>query len=148
MAVQFKRVEVYLVVKGASDAITFYKKVLGARETGARIVGPDNRIGHAEFTIGETLIMSADEYPEMNILGPTSIGGTPFSLTVHVDDAKTVFAQALAAGATERQPLTDQFYGERSAQFTDPFGHRWTVSQHIEDVSPDEMVKRAKALYG
>jgi PhnB protein len=148
MTAKGKKVDVYLCTKGAAAAIEFYKKAFGATETGARILDPQNRIGHAEFMIGDSLIMISDEHPEMNIVGPETLGGTPIALTVHVDDADTVYKQALAAGATALRPLNDQFYGERSGQITDPFGHRWTISQHIEDVSPAEMEKRAKALYG
>lgn len=148
MTAKGKKVDVYLCTKGAAAAIEFYKKAFGATETGARIIDPQNRIGHAEFMIGDSLIMISDEHPEMNIVGPETLGGTPIALTVHVDDADAVYKQALAAGATALRPLNDQFYGERSGQITDPFGHRWTISQHIEDVSPAEMEKRAKALYG
>lgn len=148
MTAKGKKVDVYLCTKGAAAAIEFYKKAFGATETGARILDPQNRIGHAEFMIGDSLIMISDEHPEMNIVGPETLGGTPIALTVHVDDANAVYKQALAAGATALRPLNDQFYGERSGQITDPFGHRWTISQHIEDVSPAEMEKRAKALYG
>tara|TARA_R110000868_G_scaffold177382_2_gene415817 strand:+ start:1605 stop:2051 length:447 start_codon:yes stop_codon:yes gene_type:complete len=148
MTVKGKKVEIYLCAKGAADAIEFYKKAFGATETGARILDPQNRIGHAEFTIGDSLMMIADEHPEMGFLSPQSLGGSPVNLMVHVDDAKAAFAQALAAGASEVRALADQFYGERSGQIKDPFGFNWTISQHIEDVSPEEMSKRAKALYG
>lgn len=147
MTVTGKKVEVYLCAKGAAAAIEFYKKAFGAVETGARILDPQNRIGHAEFRIGETLLMISDEHPEINILSPQSLGGTPIALTVHVDNAKAAYDQAIAAGATVLRPLADQFYGERSGQITDPYGYRWTLSQHIEDVSPEEIEKRAQALY-
>ncbi len=147
MTVKGKKVGIYLCAKGAADAIDFYKKAFGATETGARIRDPQNRIGHAEFMIGDSLIMIADEHPEMGFLSPQSLGGSPVHLMVHVDDASAVFAQALAAGATSQRTLADQFYGERSGQLQDPFGFVWTVSQHIEDVSHAEMEKRAKALY-
>lgn len=148
MTVKGKKVEVYLCAKGAADAIEFYKKAFGATETGARILDPENRIGHAEFMIGDSLMMIADEHPEMGFFSPQSLGGSPVNLMVHVDDAKAAFAQAIAAGASEVRALADQFYGERSGQIKDPFGFNWTISQHIEDVSPEEMEKRAKALYG
>lgn len=148
MTVTARKVEVYLCAKGAAAAIEFYKQAFGAVETGARILDPSNRIGHAEFKIGETLIMISDEHPEIGVVGPQTLGGTPIALTVHVDDAKAVYDRALAAGATALRPLADQFYGERSGQVTDPYGYRWTISQHIEDVSPREIEKRAKALYG
>lgn len=142
------RVEAYICAKGASDAIEFYKKAFGAVETGARILGPDGKIGHAEFTIGETLIMISDEHPEIKVVSPQTLGGTPVSLMVHVESADDCMTRALAAGATPLRELADQFYGERSGQILDPFGHRWTISQHIEDVSPEEMQRRAKELYG
>lgn len=147
MTVKGKKVEVYLCAKGAADAIEFYKKAFGATETGARILDPQNRIGHAEFMIGDSLIMIADEHPEMGFLSPQTLGGTPVNLKVHVDDAKAIFAQAIAAGASEVRALADQFYGERSGQIKDPFGFNWTIGQHIEDVSPEEIEKRAQALY-
>jgi PhnB protein len=147
MSARSRKVELYLSVKGAADAIAFYKKAFGATETGARILDPQNRIGHAEFMIGETHIMIADEHPEMGFLGPDTLGGSPVNLVLHVDDADTAFAQALDAGATSVRALADQFYGDRSGQIKDPFGYSWTISQHIEDVSPAELEKRAKALY-
>lgn len=143
-----KKVGVYLCAKGAADAIEFYKKAFGAIATGPRILDPKNRISHAEFTIGDTLLMISDEHPEAGILSPQSLGGTPIALTLYVDDARAVYDRAVAAGATPLRPVADQFYGERSGQVTDPFGFRWTVTQHIEDVSPEETQKRAKALYG
>lgn len=148
MTIKGKKVEIYLCAKGAADAIEFYKKAFGAKETGARILDPQNRIGHAEFMIGDSLVMIADEHPEMGFLSPQSLGGSPVNLMVHVDDARLAFTQAINAGATELRALADQFYGERSGQIKDPFGFVWTITQHIEDVTPEEMEKRAKALYG
>lgn len=148
MSGKASKVEVYICAKGASDAIEFYKKAFGAVETGARIVSPDGTIGHAEFKIGETLMMISDEHPDMNIVSPETLGGTPMTLMIHVENADESMARATGAGATVLRPLADQFYGERSGQIADPFGHRWTISQHIEDVTPEEMEERAKALYG
>ncbi len=113
-----------------------------------RINDPAGKVGHAELTIGDSVIMVADQYPEMNFIGPKTLGGTPVSLSVFVEDADAIFARALEHGATSLRPVQDQFYGDRSGQFEDPFGHRWNVSSHIEDVPPDEMGRRAAAVMG
>lgn len=134
----------YLIIKGAADAIEFYKKAFGATEL-FRMAQPDGRIGHAEIKIGDSPIMLADEFPEMNYLGPQSLGGTPVSILLYVDDVDTVFPQAISAGGTEQKPLQDQFYGDRSGTFKDPFGHVWTVATHTEDLSPEEIGKRVAA---
>lgn len=149
MAVQpipegYPRVTPYLIVDGAADAIEFYKEVLGATERG-RMTGPDGRVGHAELTIGDSVVMLSDEHPEMDITGPTRIGGSPVMLHVYVEDVDATMEQAVTAGATASRPAQDQFYGDRSGQFVDPFGHRWNVATHIEDVPPDEMERRAAA---
>ena len=135
----------YLVMKGASEAIDFYTKVFGAKEV-VRMDGPGGSIGHAEIMIGDSFIMLADESPEMGFRGPESVGGTPVSLVIYIEDVDAVFARALAAGGTETKPLKDQFYGDRSGTITDPFGHVWTISTHKEDVSPEEMDKRMKEM--
>ena len=109
---------------------------------------PGGKIGHAELEFGDSVVMLADEFPEMGVLGPKSIGGTPVLLSLYVEDVDAVFEAALAAGATSVQPVTDQFYGDRSGQFEDPFGHRWNVTTHVEDVPPDEMEKRMKEAMG
>ena len=134
----------YLIVRGAAKAIDFYKRAFGAVEL-FRFDGPDGTLGHAEIKIGNSPIMLADEHPEMSIRGPHSIGGTPVSMMVYVKDVDTVAKRALAAGAQELRPVADQFYGDRSGTFLDPFGHMWTVSTHVEDVPPEEMEKRAAA---
>lgn len=139
----YPRVTPYLIVDGAGDAIGFYTKVLGASERG-RMDGPDGRIGHAELEIGDSLIMLADENPDMGIAGPTAIGGSPITLHVYVEDVDAVFDAAKQAGATPRREVEDRFYGDRSGQFEDPWGHRWDVSSHVEDVPPEEMAKRAQ----
>jgi len=142
-----KNVLIYLCAKPAADAIAFYKTAFGAVEKGARILSPDGTIGHAEFTIGETTIMISDEYPPMEVFSPTTLGGSPVMLTISVEDADAAMERAVAAGAKVTRPVADQFYGERNGQIVDPFGYRWSVSQHIEDVSPEEMQRRAQALY-
>ena len=141
----YPRLSPYLAVAGAADAIEFYMKVFGATER-MRLAGPDGRIGHAELDIGDSLLMISDEHPEMGVLGPQSLGGTAVMLTVYVEDVDATFAVALAEGARELRPVADQFYGDRSGQFEDPWGHRWSVQTNIEDVSPDEMARRAAAM--
>ena len=141
----YPRVSPYLIVAGAGAAIDFYVKVLGATER-MRMPGPDDKVGHAELELGDSLIMLADEFPEMGALGPKSIGGSPVNIGVYVDDVDTTFRRAIDNGATELQPIEDKFYGDRAGQFLDPFGHKWNVSTHVEDVAPDEMARRAAAL--
>ena len=131
----------YLVCKGAARAIDFYKQALGATEL-FRMDAPDGRIGHAEIKVGDSPIMLADEYPESGHRSPQSLGGTGVSLMVYVDRVDDTFKQAIAAGAKELQPLKDQFYGDRSGTFQDPFGHVWTIATHVEDVPPEEMQRR------
>jgi PhnB protein len=121
--------------------------VFGATER-LRIDDPSGKVGHAELAIGDSVIMLSDEYPEMNIVGPKSVGGTTVALNVYVEDADATFDAALKAGATSLRPVSDQFYGDRSGQFEDPFGYRWNVATHIEDVPPEEMAKRAAAAMG
>ena len=141
----YPRVSAYITVDGAAAAIEFYKSVLGATERG-RMPGPDGRIGHAELTMGDSLIMLSDAFPDMGIRDPKDIGGTPVTLSVYVEDVDDVFARALAAGATETRPVQVQFYGDRSGQFVDPWGHRWNVASRVENVSPEEMERRAAAM--
>ena len=140
----FPRVTPYLIVDGAAAAIDFYRSVLGASER-MRMPGPDGRIGHAELTLGDSLIMLADENPDMDIRGPAKFGGTPVSLHVYVEDSDAVFERAVRAGAKALRAVEDRFYGDRSGQFEDPFGHRWDVSTHVEDVPQEEMAKRAES---
>jgi PhnB protein len=140
---EYPRVTPYLIVSGAADAIDFYTDVLGAQER-VRMPGPDEKtVGHAELAIGDSIIMLADEFPDMGALSPKTVGGTPITLYVYVEDVDATFAKALARGATERQPLADKFYGDRSGTFEDPFGHLWGVASHVEDVPPEEMEARA-----
>jgi PhnB protein len=140
----YPRVTPYLIIDGASAAIDFYRSVFGARER-MRMPAPDGRVGHAELEIGDSLIMLADEFPEMEARGPKAVGGTPVSLHVYVEDADGVFDRAIQAGARALQAVEDKFYGDRSGQFEDPFGHHWSVATHVEDVPPDEMAARAAA---
>jgi PhnB protein len=138
----YPQVTPYLCVDGAKAAIEFYSNVLGATER-MHMPGPDGKIGHAELELGDSLIMLADEFPEMGIRGPKAVGGTPVMIMIYVEDADAVFDAAVAAGATALRPMENQFYGDRTGQFEDPFGHRWSVATHVEDVPPDEMEKRA-----
>jgi PhnB protein len=135
----------YLIVDGAGEAIEFYKTVLGATER-MRLGGPDGKIGHAELEIGEAMIMLADENPGMSIEGPKSVGGTPVTIHVYLEDADATFERAIQAGAKSLRAVEDQFYGDRSGQFEDPYGHRWNVATHVEDISEEEMARRAAEI--
>jgi PhnB protein len=137
----------YLIIGGAGDAIEFYKKAFGAKEL-FRFPMPDGKIGHAEIKIGDSPIMLADEFAEMGYKGPQSLGGSPVSIMIYVTDVDTIFNQAVAAGATVKEAVSDKFYGDRMGTLTDPFGHVWHISTHKEDVSLEEMEKRAKAAHG
>ena len=143
----YPRVTPYLAVDGADAAIRFYTTVFGATER-MRIPAPEGRIGHAELQLGDSVIMLSDEYPEMGVHGPKSLGGSPVTISVYVQDVDQTFARAIAAGATSIRAVENQFYGDRSGQFIDPFGHRWSVATHVEDVPPDEMEKRMKEYMG
>jgi len=144
---EYPRVMPYLIVDGAAAAIDFYKSVFGATER-MRLPGSDGRVGHAELEIGDAVIMLADENPRMGIRGPKAIGGTPVTIHVYVEDSDATFERAVGAGATAVRPMENRFYGDRSGQFEDPFGHSWDVSTHVEDVPPDEMEKRVAEVMG
>ena len=137
----------YLCCRDAARAIEFYKQAFGASEL-MRIAQPDGRIGHAEFRIGEAVVMLADEFPEMGVRSPQTIGGSPVSIHVYVEDVDAIAKRAVAAGAKLVRPVEDQFYGDRNCKLEDPFGHVWMISTHKEDVAPEEMKKRAAKLYG
>lgn len=132
----------YLIVEGAAAAIDFYKQAFAAVEL-FRMPGPDGRLGHAEIKIGNSIVMLADEVPQMGHRGPKALGGSPVGLMLYVEDVDTMFGKAIAAGAVVTRAVQDQFYGDRSGTLTDPFGHVWTISTHKEDVPPDEMQRRA-----
>ena len=140
----FHAVTPYLMVDGAANAIEFYKTAFGATEV-MRLAGPDGKIAHAEIKIGDSLIMLADESLESGSRSPQTLGGTPVFLALYVADVDAVAQNAVAAGAKLLIPVTDQFYGDRSGRLADPFGHVWLVATHKEDVSPEEMKKRAAA---
>ncbi len=133
----------YLVIKGAADAIEYYKKVFGATVV-VRMDDPSGRIGHAELKIGDSHIMLADEFPEMNYRAPVTDGSSPVSILLYVEDVDLIVERAVAAGAKILKPVQDQFYGDRSGFIQDPFGHLWGVATHKEDVSAEEMEERMK----
>jgi PhnB protein len=141
----------YLCVDGADAAIAFYGEVFGATERmrmGGAPGDPPEKVGHAELEIGDALVMLSDEYPEMNAVSPKTVGGTPVTVMVYVEDVDATVARAVALGATVVRPIEDQFYGDRSGRFEDPWGHHWYVATHVEDVSPEEMERRAAEMAG
>jgi PhnB protein len=131
----------YLVVKGAAEAIEFYKKAFSATET-VRMPGPDGRIMHAEVQIGNSMLMLSDENPEQGQVSPSTLGGSGCSVMLYTNDVDATYKQALAAGATGVMPPVDMFWGDRMGNVKDPFGHSWAIATHKEDVSPEEMEKR------
>lgn len=143
----FHTITPYICVNGAAKAIAFYQEAFGAQEI-FRMEQPDGKIGHAEIQIGDSRLMLADEFPEMDFRGPGAIGGTPVMIHLYVKDADATFAAAVAAGAKSLRPVADQFYGDRGGSLTDPWGHSWYVATHKEDVTPEELAKRAAALHG
>jgi PhnB protein len=133
----------YLTAKGTAAAIDYYKKAFGAEEI-MRHAAPDGRVAHAEIKIGNSRIMLGDEFPEMNVKSPKSLGGTPVSIYLYVNDVDSIFKSALAAGGTSLRAVQDEFYGDRAGTLVDPFGHRWTIATHKEDVPKDELERRMK----
>jgi len=141
----YRSITPYLIVKGAARAIEFYKQAFGAIEI-MRFPGPNDTIGHAELRIGDSVIMLADEAPNGQYRSPDALGGSPVSLMIYIENVDDVFARALSLGAKQSRAVEDQFYGDRSGNLVDPFGHVWTVSTHVEDVSHEEMERRMAAL--
>jgi PhnB protein len=137
----YNSVTPYLFVKGAASAIDYYKNVFGAKER-MRMPGPNGRIMHAELQIGDSIVMLADENPQVGAKSPETIGGTSSSLHVYVEDVDSTSKKAVSAGAKLVRPVKDEFYGDRIGTIIDPFGHMWSIATHIEDVSPEEMKKR------
>ena len=137
-------VQTYLCVKGAAEAIEFYKAAFGAEEI-MRMTQEDGRVGHAEIRIGKAVFMLADEFPEMGFRSPLTLGGTSVHIHLYVEDVDAVAERAAAAGATVERPPATQFYGDRNAGLKDPYGHSWYFATHVEDVPPDELERRAKA---
>ncbi len=140
----YHNVTPYLTVDNAKSAIEFYKKAFGASEV--MRLDDGGKITHAEVCIGDSHIMLSDEFPERNVRSPKSLGGSPASLTVYVQNVDKIFDQAISQGARSEQAVKDQFYGDRAGTLVDPYGYRWTVATHKEDVSPAEMKKRMKEL--
>jgi PhnB protein len=138
----YQRITPYLIIRGAARAIEFYKTVFGATEL-MRLPAFEGKIGHAELRIGDSVVMLADEYPQIDARSPDAFGGSPVGLLLYIEDVDAVVARALAAGATLKQPVEDKFYGDRSGTIVDPFGHVWHVSTHTEDLSSDEVRRRA-----
>jgi PhnB protein len=137
----------YLFIKGAGRAIEFYKKVFGAKERLRMQMPGGDAVAHAELEFGNSVVMLADECPAMEAKSPQAIGGSPVMIHLYVDDVDTVFKRAVDAGAKVLQPLEDKFYGDRSGSITDPFGHLWGIATHKEDVAPDEISRRAAAMF-
>jgi PhnB protein len=136
----------YLTVKGAAQAIEFYKNAFGAEEV-MRVPGPDGKLMHAEIRIGGAVVMLHDEAPQWRAFSPQTIGDTASSIMLYVDDVDGVFDRALQAGATQLMEVADQFYGDRCGGLKDPFGHKWTVSTHVEDVSAEEIARRMAEMF-
>ena len=136
----------YLAIKNAVSALEFYKKAFGATET-YKLIVPDGRLGHAEIRLGDSLIMLSDEFPEFGGKAPEALGGSPVSIHLYVEDVDAFVKRAVAEGARVLKPVADQFYGDRSGQLEDPYGHLWWVATHKEDVAPEEMQKRVRALF-
>jgi PhnB protein len=141
----YRSVTPYMIVDGATRALDFYARVFGAKER-MRMPAPGGKVGHAEFTIGDSVIMLADEAPDMGARGPRAFGGSPVSVHLYVNDVDATVKTAVAEGAKVVAPIDDKFYGDRSGTIEDPFGHHWHVATHKEDVSPDEMARRAAAM--
>ncbi|MFY9224247.1 MAG: VOC family protein [Blastocatellia bacterium] len=136
----------HIILKNASEAIEFYKKAFGAEEI-FRMPTPDGKIGHAELKIGDSMLMLCDEYPEMGCLSPQTIGNTPVTLSLYVENADDAFNTAVAAGATVKMPLADQFWGDRYGQVTDPYGHCWSICTHIKDMTPEEIAQASAEAF-
>jgi PhnB protein len=138
----YRAISPYLIVADGAGAVAFYQRAFEA-SLRLRLERPDGRIGHAELVIGDSVIMLADEYPPLEARSPAAYGGSPVGLLLYVEDADTIVARAVAAGAKLMHPVEDKFYGDRMGTIEDPFGHRWSISTHIEDVSPEEIDRRA-----
>jgi PhnB protein len=136
----------YLICKNAEAAIEFYKKAFGAEEI--LRIGQPGMVGHAEMKIGKAIFMLADEFPDMGAASPHSIGGTPVSLYVYVEDVDGFTEKAVGEGLKVLKPVSDQFYGDRSGHFEDPFGHKWGFATHKEDLTPEQLNERAQAAHG
>lgn len=141
----YRTVTPYLTVRGADRAIDFYKRAFGAQEK-FRMPGPGGKIMHAEIQVGDSMIMLSEEFPEMGSLSPQALNGSPVGIFLYVEDVDAVFQQAVAAGAKPEMPPQDMFWGDRFGKLADPFGHKWQLATHKEDVAPEEMERRAAAF--
>ena len=143
----FHTITPHLVVSNGNEAIEFYKKAFGATEL-ARSPGPDGKsLMHASLKIGDSIIMLNDEFPDWGMKGPESIGGTPVTIHLYVDDVDAWFERASRAGATETMPVMDAFWGDRYGKLTDPYGHHWSIATHKEDLTPEQIQKRSEAAF-
>ena len=142
----FSSVTPHLVIKDCAKALDFYVKALGAHEI-YRSMMPDGRVMHAMIQVGNSIVMMADEFPEMGAVGPNKLGGTSVALHVYTEDADKLFKKAVDAGAAPIMPISDTFWGDRYGQIQDPYGHRWAIATHTKDVSPQEMEKAAKEMF-
>ena len=140
----YRTVTPYLIIKGAASAIDYYKQAFKAKVLMC-LSEPNGKVGHAEIKIGDSRIMLADEYPETGSRGPQSFGGSPVSILLYVEDCDEIFNRAIATGAKIIKPMTDQFYGDRAGTLEDPFGHTWTIATHKEDLTSEEILRRAAA---
>ena len=136
----------YLTIRNAADALDFYKRAFGAEEC-FRVASPQGKVGHAEIRIGDSAIMLSDEFPEMGARGPENLGGSPVMIHLYVEDVDALVERAVGAGAKLERPVADQFYGDRGGMVIDPFGHKWWLATHQEDVPPEELKKRAAAMF-
>lgn len=144
----FTSVTPHMVVRGAADAIEFYKKAFGAVER-CRMPGPDGKsLMHAEIQVGNAIVMLCDEFPDWGTLSPQALNGSPVTIHLYVENADAVYDRAVKAGATAAMPLTDMFWGDRYGKVVDPYGHHWSIATHVEDVPPEEMGRRAAAMCG
>jgi PhnB protein len=137
----------YLTVRNAAAALDFYKRAFGADEV-FRVADPQGKIGHAEIRVGDSAIMLSDEFPDMGAQSPEAIGGSPVMLHLYVENVDALVQRAVDAGAKLERPVADQFYGDRGGMVVDPFGHKWWIATHVEDVPPEEVEKRAAAMFG
>jgi len=142
----FHTITPHLVIKGAAEAIEFYKRALGA-EVRSKMTGPGGTIGHAELKIGDSIIFLADEFPQSPFKSPQTLGSTTTSFHIYVPDVDAAFKRAISAGGREVMPVADMFWGDRFGQFTDPFGHNWSIATRKENVNPQELEKRAQAFW-
>lgn len=142
----FNGVTPYLTVDNADAALAYYQRAFGASET-LRLKRPDGKVAHAEFKIGEANFMISDEYPNPHSSSPKTLGGSAVKIHLYVTDADALFAQAIAAGATETMPVEKQFWGDRMGSLVDPFGHHWLIATHVEDVDPSEFQQRMDAFF-